>query len=71
MQGCSGDHPNIAHLERYLESKGKLKAFHAAYEKHTGLDSLTERDACQFNRDEVVTALGETLGQSQAGLIGS
>jgi hypothetical protein len=66
LQGYSGDHPHIAHMERYLESKGKLKAFHAAYEKHTGLSWVTERDAYQFNRDEVVKALSETLGQSQA-----
>ena len=66
LQGYSGDHPHIAHMERYLESKGKLKAFHAAYEKHTGLNWLTERDAYQFNRDEVVKAVSETLGQSQA-----
>ena len=26
MQGYSGDHPHIAHMERYLESKGKLAA---------------------------------------------
>ena len=38
LQGYSGDHPHIAHMERYLESKGKLKAFQAAYEKHTGLE---------------------------------
>ena len=31
MQGYSGDHPHIAHMERYLEGKGKLKAFHDAY----------------------------------------
>src|ERR1035437_9477113 len=66
LQGYSGDHPHIAHMERYLESKGKLKAFHAAYEKHTGLNWLKERDAYQFNRDEVVKALSETLGHSQA-----
>lgn len=66
LQGYSGDHPHIAHMERYLESKGKLKAFHAAYEKHTGLNWAKERDAYQFNRDEVVKALSETLGQSQA-----
>ena len=66
LQGYSGDHPHIAHMERYLESKGKLKAFHAAYEKHTGTDWVKERDAYQFNRDEVVKALSETLGQSQA-----
>ena len=27
LQGYSGDHPHIAHMERYLESKGKLEAF--------------------------------------------
>src|SRR5947209_8468455 len=66
LQGFSGDYPHIAHMERYLESKGKLKAFHGGYEKHTGLDWVQERDAYQFNRDEVVKALSETLGQSQA-----
>lgn len=66
LQGYSGDHPHIAHMERYLESKGKLKAFQAAYEKHTGLDWAKERDAYQFNRDEVVKAFSEALGQSQA-----
>jgi hypothetical protein len=66
LLGYSGDHPHIAHMERYLESKGKLTAFHAAYEKYTGLDWVKERDAYQFNRDEVVKALSETLGQSQA-----
>ncbi len=66
LQGYSGDHPHIAHMERYLESKGKLKAFHTAYEQHTGLNWMQERDAYQFNRDEVVKALSETLGQSQS-----
>ena len=66
LQGYSGDHPHIAHMERYLESKGKLKAFHAAYEKHTGLNWVKERDAYQFNRDEVVKAFSEALGQSLA-----
>ena len=66
LQGYSGDHPHIAHMERHLESKGKLDAFHTAYEKHTGHVWVTERDAYQFNRDEVVKALSETLGQSQA-----
>jgi hypothetical protein len=66
LQGYSGDHPHIANMERYLESKSKLKAFQAAYEKYTGLNWVQERDAYQFNRDEVVKALSETLGQSQA-----
>ena len=66
LQGYSGDHPHIAHMERHLESKGKLKEFQAAYEKHTGLNWVAERDAYQFNRDEVVKAFSEALGQSQA-----
>ena len=66
LQGYSGDHPHIAHLERYLAAKGLLQAFHFAYRKYTGLDWLKERDAYQFNRDDVVKALGETLGQSQS-----
>lgn len=65
LQGYSGDHPHIAHMERYLESKGKLKAFHDAYKKHTGLDWIQERDAYQFNRDEVVKSFSEALGQSE------
>jgi hypothetical protein len=40
LRGYSGDHP--------LESKGKLKAFHTTYEKHTGLNWVQERDAYQF-----------------------
>ena len=31
MQGYSGDHPHIAHMERYLEGQGKLEAFQDAY----------------------------------------
>jgi hypothetical protein len=65
LQGYSGDHPHIAHMERYLAGKGKLAAFHDAYRKHTGPEWTQERDAYQFNRDEVVKALVETLGQSQ------
>ena len=66
LQGYSGDHPHIAHMERYLESRGQLQAFHAAYEQHTGLNWVHERDAYQFNRDEVVQAFSEALGQSAA-----
>ena len=66
LQGYSGDHPHIAHMERYLAGKGILRTFEAAYHKHTGLVWRKERDAYQFNRDEVVKALSETLGQSQA-----
>src|SRR3954454_17292205 len=65
LQGYSGDHPHIAHLERHLQGKGKLQTFHDAYRRITGTDWLAERDAYQFNRDEVVQALSEALGQSK------
>src|SRR2546421_1316860 len=35
MQGYSGDHSHIAHLERYLEGKGKLTQFHEAFRAAT------------------------------------
>lgn len=66
LQGYSGDHPHIAHLERYLQGRSLLTAFHDAYRGHTGLEWIEERDAYQFNRDEVVKVLSETLGQSPA-----
>ena len=66
LQGYSGDHPHIAHMERYLDGKGKFEAFQAAYKKHTGNEWIAERDAYQFNQDEVVKALSETLAQSEA-----
>lgn len=64
MQGYSPDHPHIAHMERYLDGKDKLQQFHDAYRKAAGSDWISERDAYEFNRDEVVQALSETLGQS-------
>ena len=64
-QGYSGDHPHIAHLERHLDEKGLLGAFHAAFERESGEPWIQQRDAWQFHRDEVVAALKETLGQSE------
>ena len=66
LQGYSGDHPHIAHMERYLDGKGRLAAFEAAYAKRTGLAWRSERDAYHFSQDEIVQALSETLGQSEA-----
>ncbi len=63
-QGFSGDHPHIAHLERHLQEKGKLDVFHEAFERAAGSPWLEERDAWEFQRDHVVTALTEALGQS-------
>ncbi|MGC4033256.1 MAG: BREX system P-loop protein BrxC [Tepidisphaeraceae bacterium] len=64
MQGYSPDHPHIAHMERYLAGKGKLEAFHAAFRQATGSDWVKERDAYEFNRDQVITAMTTATGQS-------
>ncbi|MFQ5568241.1 MAG: BREX system P-loop protein BrxC [Rhodothermales bacterium] len=64
-QGYSGDHPHIAHMERHLDEKRRLAVFHAAFERASGEPWLQERDAWEFHRDEVVTALKEALGQSE------
>ena len=65
LSGYSGDHPHIAHMERYLEGKGRLGTFHDAYRTLTGTDWTDERDAYMFNRDEVIKALAHSLRQSE------
>ena len=65
LQGYSGDHSHIAHMERYLASKAKLQDFHDAYRMLTGTNWIDERDAYEFNRDEVIKALAQTIGQSE------
>lgn len=60
--GFSADHPHIAHLERYLASNGKLEAFKAAFQKHSGGEWVEERDAYQFYTDAMMAALGEAMG---------
>ena len=65
LAGYSGDHPHIAHMERYLESKGRLGVFHDAYRALTGTNWTNERDAYAFNRDEVIKALAHSIHQSK------
>ena len=65
LQGYSGDHPHIAHMERYLESQAKLQDFHDTYQTLTGTRWTDERDVWEFHQDEVIKALGQTLGQSE------
>ena len=65
LAGYSGDHPHIAHMERYLEAKGRLGVFHDAYRALTGTNWTDERDAYAFNRDEVIKALVPSLRQSE------
>ena len=65
MQGYSGDHAHIAHMERHLENQGKLQQFQNTYREQTKAEWLDERDAYEFNRDQVIEALSRTLGQSK------
>ena len=65
MLGYSGDHPHIAHMERYLDENKKLCEFYENYQAETNENWVDERDAYEFKRDEVVTALAKTLGQSR------
>ena len=63
--GYSPDHAHIAHMERYLDEKGKYVDFQNTYKMLTQTEWKDERDAYEFNRDEVIEALSKTLGQSQ------
>lgn len=61
----SGDHPHIAHMERYLAEKGRLETFHAAFHSIAGAPWQEERDAYEFRQDELIEALSQALGQSR------
>jgi hypothetical protein len=64
LQGYSSHPPHIAHMERHLAERGKLAAFHEAFLSATGKSWLSERDAFDFYRDEMIGALSKALGQS-------
>ncbi len=61
--GYSGDHPEVAHMERYLDDKGKYEVFKAALQDEHGLNWLEERDSYHFHTNEVAAALSKVLGQ--------
>ncbi len=64
MQGFTGDAFHIAEMERYLTDKGKYQEFCSVFKELIGEDWLKERDAYDFNKDHVVTALSRVLGLS-------
>lgn len=63
--GLSGDAPHIAHMERYLQSKGAYQAFKQAFADNHGSSWEEGRDAFDFLRDEVVHALSVSLSMSE------
>ncbi|MCG9000254.1 BREX system P-loop protein BrxC [Laribacter hongkongensis] len=63
--GFSGDAAHIANMERYLQGKGAYQAFRQAFEQSNGNSWEAERDAVDFLRDDVVTALSTALKMSE------
>lgn len=59
--GYSGDSPHIADMERHLVAKGAYDAFKSAFAASNGSTWEKERDAVDFLRDDVVTALAQVL----------
>ncbi|WP_295633241.1 BREX system P-loop protein BrxC [Novosphingobium sp.] len=61
--GYCGDHPEVAHMERFLDEKGKYQAFIDALKSDHNLDWVAERDSYQFYATEVGDALSKVLNQ--------
>jgi hypothetical protein len=61
--GFCGDHPHIAHMERYLDEQGKFGDFKQAFADASGSTWEEERDAYHFQVEALATALSQTLGQ--------
>ena len=61
--GFSGDHPHIAHMERYLARKGKLDAFTKALKDDFQIDWYQERDAYHFHSKALAASLSKALGE--------
>lgn len=61
--GYCGDHPHIAHMERYLDKKGKFQDFKDVLKADHGLVWEDERDAYQFHSAAIADALSKALGE--------
>lgn len=65
MLGYSPDHPHIADMERWLDSKGRFNHFQTAYQDIAGAEWVEERDAFYLNTDSIKAALARVLGKSE------
>lgn len=61
--GYCGDHPHIAHMERYLAGKGKLLEFKQLLADKFDVDWDLDRDAYQFHGEALAAALSQVLGE--------
>ena len=62
--GFSGDAPHVADMERHLVAKGAFDVFKDAFSTSNGSTWEKERDAVDFLRDDIVTALAKALGMT-------
>ncbi|MBS1073672.1 BREX system P-loop protein BrxC [Gluconobacter sp. Dm-73] len=61
--GYCGDHPEVAHMERFLDGRGKFQEFIDVLAADHNLDWRAERDSYQFYGSEVAAALSKVLSQ--------
>ncbi|MDO7643461.1 MAG: BREX system P-loop protein BrxC [Reinekea forsetii] len=66
FQGFSSDHPHIAHLERYLQSKGVLTQFTTKFAELSQSTWVKERDAFHFFQADIQQALAFAMAISDA-----
>ncbi|MDA1349799.1 MAG: BREX system P-loop protein BrxC, partial [Chloroflexi bacterium] len=64
IEGYCPEHPHIAHMERHLDERGKLETFKSAFKEASGSEWQAERDAYEFNHDQVISAWCSATGQS-------
>jgi hypothetical protein len=64
--GYFGTAPEIAAFERGLDRQGKYAAFKQAYAAATGKAWIEDRENWGFRQDEIVAALQQTMGMSEA-----
>ena len=62
--GFSGDAPHIAEMERHLVGKDAFETFKDAFAASNGSTWEKERDAVDFLRDDIVSALAKALGMT-------
>ncbi len=63
--GYCADYPQIAHLERELDKRGQYEAFKRSFAELTKSTWEKERDAYDFFRDDLTSALASASGQSE------
>lgn len=68
--GYTGDSPHVAEMERHLVSKGAYETFKSEFQATNGNSWESERDAVDFLRDDVVSALSKALGMTHESAAG-